>query len=170
MQHSAEPGSTEHKLLRDQRRAAFFDCICRYNAAGGSAYGQNPVSGRLRAGAAKADITPKESDLVIATDSIRDHLFVRVIVVDDGSACAVLVGIDLGGASGQIVDDASARASKATGCPVQNFIISATHTHSSNTLGLGGRGAPTAKTAADAIVATATMAKSKLAPARIGCR
>ena len=89
-------------------------------------------------------------------------------MVDDGSACAVLVGIDLGGASGQIVDDASARASKATGCPVQNFIISATHTHSSNTLGLGGRGAPTAKTAADAIVATATMAKSKLAPARIG--
>jgi len=74
----------------------------------------------------------------------------------------------LGGASNQIVDDATPRAGSATGCPVQNFIISATHTHSSNTLGLGGRGAPTAKTVADAIVEAARSAKSKLAPARVG--
>jgi neutral ceramidase len=88
-------------------------------------------------------------------------------VVDDGSSCAVLVGIDLGAAPNQIVDDAIARASKSTGCPSQNFIISATHTHSSNTQGLG-QGAPTAKTVADAIVEAATVAKSRLAPARIG--
>ena len=59
---------------------------------------QQPPAGRMRAGAAKADITPKQSDLTIATDSIRDHLFARAIVVDDGSTCAVLVGMDLGGA------------------------------------------------------------------------
>ncbi|MBZ5624360.1 MAG: hypothetical protein LAQ69_37540 [Acidobacteriia bacterium] len=41
------------------------------------------AAGRLRAGAAKVEITPKPSDLQIATDSIRDHLFVRAIVVDD---------------------------------------------------------------------------------------
>ena len=98
------------------------------------------VAARLRAGAAKVDITPKESDLAVATDSIRDHLFVRPIVVDDGNTCAVLVGMDLGGASNQIVADAAPRASKTTGCPAQNFIISATHTHSSNTLSLAGRG------------------------------
>ena len=40
----------------------------------------------------------------------------------------------------------------------QNFIISATHTHSSNTRGLG-QGAPPAKTVADAIVEAATIAK-----------
>jgi predicted neutral ceramidase superfamily lipid hydrolase len=122
----------------------------------------------LRAGAAKVDITPKESDLAIATNSIRDHLFARAIVVDDDATCAALVGLDLGGASNQIVGDATSRASKATGCPAQNFIISATHTHSSNTQGLGGRGAPTAKTVADAVVEAATTAKSQLAPARIG--
>lgn len=104
------------------------------------------------------DITPKESDLATATDSIRDHLFVRAIVVDDGTNCAALVGMDLGGASNQIVDDATSRASKSSGCPAQNFIISATHTHSSNTLGLGGRGAPAAKTVADAIVEAVTTA------------
>src|SRR5579859_3476744 len=107
---------------------------------------QNSAAGRLHAGAAKVDITPKESDLPISTDSIRDHLFARAIVVDDGVTCAVLVGLDLGGASNQIVDDATSRASRSTGCPAQNFLISATHTHSSNTGGLGGRGAPTAKT------------------------
>ncbi len=132
-----------------------------------AAYPQN-AAGHLRAGAAKVDITPKESELAIPTDSIRDRLFVRAIVVDDGSTCAVLVGLDLGGASNQIVDDATARASRSTGCPAQNFIISATHTHSSNTLGLGGRGSPTAKTAADAIVEAAGAAKSKLARARVG--
>ena len=134
----------------------------------GAGYSQSSQPGRLRAGAAKADITPKESELAIATDSIRDHLFTRAIVVDDGSTCAVLVGMDLGGAQNQIVEDATARASRATGCPAQNFIISATHTHSSNTLGLGGRGAPTAKTVADAIVEAVSTAKSRLAPARVG--
>src|SRR5947209_3525885 len=130
----------------------------------GLAQGQTPG---LRAGAAKVDITPKEKELAVATDSIRDHLFARAIVVDDGSTCAVLVGLDLGGAANAIVDDATARATRATGCPAENFIISATHTHSSNTGGLG-QGAPLAKTVADAIVDAVNTAKSRLAPARVG--
>jgi neutral ceramidase len=128
---------------------------------------QTAGAARLRAGAHKVDFTPKVSDLQTPTDSIRDQLYARAIVVDDGTMCAVLVGIDLGATPNQIVDDAMARVSKATGCPAQNIIISATHTHSSNTHGLG-QGAPTAKTVADAIVEAATVAKSKLAPARIG--
>jgi neutral ceramidase len=128
---------------------------------------QSPTAGHLRAGAAKVDITPKSSGLPIATDSIRDHLFARAIVVDDGNTCAVLVGLDLGGASNQIVDDATSRGSQSTGCPAQNFIISATHTHSSNTGGLG-QGSPQAKTVADAIIEAANRAKSRMAPARVG--
>jgi hypothetical protein len=136
-------------------------------AVPGPSSAETSATGHLRAGAAKVDITPKESELRVSTDSIRDHLFARAIVVDGGSTCAVLVGLDLGGASDQIVDDATARASRSTGCPAQNFIISATHTHSSNTGGLG-QGAPLAKTVADAIVEAANAAKSKLAPARVG--
>ena len=131
-----------------------------------NSFSQNGAT-RLRAGAHKIDFTPKESDLRISTDSIRDRLFARAIVVDDGSTCAVLVGIDLGAAGNQIVDDALPRASKAAGCPAQNIIISATHTHSSNTQGLG-QGAPAAKTVADAIVEAVTVARTKVAPARIG--
>ena len=124
-------------------------------------------AGRLRAGAAKVEITPKPSDLTIATDSIRDPLFARAVLVDDGSNCAVLVGLDLGGASTALVTDAVTRASAATGCPPENFIVSATHTHSSNTQGLG-QGPPTPRSVADAIVEAAKTAKSRLAPARIG--
>lgn len=122
---------------------------------------------RLRAGAHKVDFTPSQTELRISTDSIRDHLFARAIVVDDGNTCAVLVGIDLGAAGNQIVDDAIPRVSKATGCPAQNVIISATHTHSSNTQGLG-QGAPTVNTIVDAIVEAVTVARAKLAPTRIG--
>jgi neutral ceramidase len=127
---------------------------------------QTPAA-RLRAGAAKAEITPKPGDLTIATDSIRDPLFARVVVVDDGSNCAVLVGLDLGGVSTALASDAVTRASAATGCRPENVIVSATHTHSSNTQGLG-QGPPTARTVADAIVDAAATAKSRLAPARIG--
>ena len=123
--------------------------------------------GGLRAGAAKVEITPKASDLAVATDSIRDPLFARAIVVDDGTTCAVLVGLDLGGAATAMVTDATTRAAAATGCPAGNILISATHTHSSNPQGLG-QGPPLARTVADAIVQAATTAKSKLAPARVG--
>lgn len=126
-----------------------------------------PAAGPLRAGAAKVDITPKPSDLTIATDSIRDQLFVRAIVIDDGSTCAVLVGLDAGGAAAPMVADAIARGSKATGCPAEHFIISATHTHSSGVGGVG-PGTSAATVVANAIVEAATSAKSKLAPARIG--
>src|SRR5260221_269224 len=83
---------------------------------------------QLRAGAAKVDITPNQGELAVSTDSIRDHLFARAILVEDGSTCAVLVRLDLGGVSNQVVTDATTRASNSTGCPPQNFIISATHT------------------------------------------
>ena len=147
-------------------RAIAIGCVVLLVAASGFSQDVGTAA-RLRAGAHKVDFTPKESDLHVSTDSIRDHLFARAIVVDDGRTCAVLVGIDLGAAGNQIVDDAIPRASKAAGCPAQNFIISATHTHSSNTQGLG-QGPPTARTVADAIVEAVTVAKTKLATARVG--
>lgn len=133
-----------------------------------AAWPQTAKAGRLRAGAAKVDITPKESELAIATDSIRDHLFVRAIVADNGNTCAVLVGMDMGTTRDDMLADALPRAAAATKCPVENFLISATHTHSSNTRGLGGAGAPTVQTVADAIVKAATDAKARLVPAKVG--
>lgn len=128
--------------------------------------GQVKTPGALRAGAAMVDITPKPSDLMFKTDSIRDHLFARAIVVDTGDSCAVLVGLDQGGVQKNMYDSAVSRVVSATGCPKENILISATHTHSGSTNGFGG--APGAMLVADAIVKAATDAKSKLAPATVG--
>jgi neutral ceramidase len=120
----------------------------------------------LRAGAAKIDITPAEG-VLHPTDTIRDHLFARAIVIREASSCAVLVGLDQGGARNELVRDAISRSSKAINCPEANFLISATHTHSGSTAGLGGGGDPTAKVVADAIVKAVNDANQKMVPARI---
>ena len=112
---------------------------------------QNVGPGRLRAGGHKVDFTPKASEQQTSTDSIRDHLFARAIVIDDGSTLRVnSVGIDSGAVPNQMLDDAIVRASKSTGCPSQNFLISATIC----TVPSSGSGAEAlmAQTDADAIV------------------
>ena len=116
-------------------------------------------AGHLRAGAAMVDISPKPADLKFKTDSIRDPLYARAIVVDSGNSCAVLVGLDLGGVQRQMYESAVSRVVTATGCPKENILISATHTHSGNA---------SAQVTADAIVKAATDAKAKLAPATVG--
>lgn len=127
-----------------------------------------PVSGPLTAGASKVAITPMPAELATRTDLINDPLYARVIVVSNGVTCAVLVGLDLGGARNDMMADVMPRLVSATGCPSQNILISATHTHSSNTGGLGGQGSPTAKRVADAIIAAAAYARGRMRPATIG--
>ncbi len=127
----------------------------------GSAFAQSG----LKVGAAKVDITPKQSDLQNETDIIRDKLYVRAIYIEDGSNSAVLVSVDAGGV--HQIDEVLAESSASTGCPVENYVVTATHTHSGNTGGLFG-GAPTNETIADAIISSVDMAKSKLEPARVG--
>lgn len=125
------------------------------------------TGGRLRAGAAKVDVTPSASQLTIPTDSIRDHLYVRAILVDDGRTCAALVAID-GGARNNVVDAAIQKSSASVKCPAENYIISGTHTHSGSTGGLGGAGAPDTATITAAIVSAVDKAKAELRPARVG--
>jgi neutral ceramidase len=127
----------------------------------GLAYSQTAGSGRLRAGAAKVDITPPESSLGPG-DSIRDHLFVRALVIDNGSTCAALVVVESNGFG---APDTIARASKASGCPEQNIIASGTHTHSGRPFNMSGGDD---KVIGDAIVSAVEQAKAKLRPARIG--
>jgi neutral ceramidase len=94
-------------------------------------------------------------------------LFARAIVVDDGHTCAVLMGWDLSKVDATAVKNGVARASASTGCPVENFVVSATHTHSSSTWGMQ-LGPPYPKEQEDYLVQVVNAAKAKLAPARIG--
>ena len=131
-------------------------------AACGQAFAQG---GAWKAGAAKVDITPNAASLSPG-DIVRDPLFVRAIVIANDKSCALLVGADLGGLSDQVARRAIADAAKATGCPQENFVVSATHTHSaSGSASL--RGEPTPGIG-EAIVKAVTMAKVALRPATIG--
>ena len=138
--------------------------------AAGSAWSQTATPGRLRAGAAKVEFTPSESELRTATDSIRDRLFVRAIVVDDGSACAVLADVD--GGAPENLSEVVAKASASTKCPAENFIVASTHSHSaaSATNGLLKDSAqePSNTKLAAAVVTAVETAKSRLARARVG--
>ncbi|MCW2392828.1 hypothetical protein [Sphingobium sp. B11D3A] len=84
-----------------------------------------------KAGAAKVEITPDASRLSPG-DIIRDSLYVRALVIANDKSCAVLVGADLIGISDAVVGQAIAQAAEITGCPQENFVVSATHTHSAS--------------------------------------
>lgn len=123
-------------------------------------------SGALTAGAAKVDISPRPSALG-PSDVLRDPLFVRAMIIGNGTTCAVMVGSDLIGLSEQVAQSAIARASKATGCPAENFVVSATHTHSSG-VGSLRSSQPDGQMVEDAIVKAITDAKTGMRPAKIG--
>lgn len=125
-----------------------------------------PSGSNLKAGAAMVDITPNESELTIKTDTIRDHLFVRAIVVASGNSCGVILGMDQGAVRLDTYNNAAPKVAAATGCPVENVFISATHTHSGSTNGLSGD--PASQTLVEALVKAATDAKAKLRPAAVG--
>lgn len=136
--------------------------------------GVTAQAGPLRAGAARVDITPPANALPAPYTSIRDHLFVRAIVLDNGVTRAALVGVDLIAIDEDLWADSSKRIARELQCPVENIVMSATHDHSSPYPDWGGPNAPPdpnrepfrAKLK-DAVIAAVREAKSKLQPARV---
>src|SRR5690606_133062 len=57
----------------------------------------------------------------------------RGLVLDDGNTRLAIVVSDLCMVSRETLDEAKRRANKATGIPMQNMMMSATHTHSAGT-------------------------------------
>jgi neutral ceramidase len=118
---------------------------------------QNPS---LRAGAARVDVTPAESELPKTYEGILDHLYSRAIVIDNGTASAALISVDAGGIPEQIWQNVTRQVESELGIPAKNVLLTATHTHS----------APAQQAAryVPKIVESVRLAKQRLAPARIG--
>ena len=133
---------------------------------------------QLRAGAARVDITP-------AADAAKpplgkyahERLYVRAIVLDNGATRAALIAADQGGLSDAVWQPASKQIAAELNCPVENIVMSATHTHS----GWGPGGFPGMQALRrDAgpnqpppaivgqIVDAVRQAKANLQPARVG--
>jgi hypothetical protein len=91
----------------------------------------------FRAGAAAIDISPPELPARIAGSMIErtatvvtDPLFVRSLVLDDGTTQLALVVVDTCVIPGDVIDEAKRLASARCGLAVGRMMISATHTHS----------------------------------------
>jgi len=132
-------------------------------------------TGALRAGAAKVDITPDASALPLgAYTTIRDPIYARAIVFDNGHNRVALIGMDTANA-GLTRDDLntiSTEVCKIIDAPPENILLTNTHNHN----GIFGSSSPERppKVVAevnrirDGIIEAARQAKANLQPARIG--
>jgi hypothetical protein len=84
----------------------------------------------LRAGAFRVDYTPQGAQLPANFTGVLDPIFVRTLVLDNGSARAALVAIDAGAIPTDLYKSVSARAAAELRIPASHLLISASHTHS----------------------------------------
>ncbi len=107
-----------------------------------SAISNEPAEGKaFRAGVAAVDITPRKlpvissgSFLSRSGNVVNDRLFARGLALDDGSTRLVFVVADTLFVPRDLCDQAKEAASKKTGVPPENMMISATHSHSAGSL------------------------------------
>jgi hypothetical protein len=110
-------------------------CCCLLAISAPAVYAAE--SGNLRAGAARIDITPaKEPPLPMSGyagrgphQGIRDNIFVRAIVLDDGSSRAAIVACEVIGFPEPVWDEVAGCIAKETGIPRENILLAGVHTH-----------------------------------------
>jgi neutral ceramidase len=132
-------------------------------------------SGQLRVGAAKVDITPPEDALPSDYKSIHDPIYARAIVLDNRHTKAVLLGIDVVMLLEGVYTELAQQIMAEVGCPIENILMTATHTHASP--GIGPDGFSKVRTPFDAQQAerlkqgafeAVRQAHANLQPARVG--
>ena len=131
----------------------------------------------FRAGAAASNITPALGCSLNGgfqdrkATHVHDELHARCLVLDDGQARLAIVVVDSCVVQRAIMDDAKRQVKEATGLPLENILISATHAHSCPTATPVGQSEPDPaynKWLATRIADGVRRAVNNLAPARIG--
>jgi hypothetical protein len=93
-----------------------------------------PVESNLKAGVAKADITPPLSEPIYGhtreVNAIRDPLAVGVLLLDDGHSRAAIVTHDLAYSWDGLVQQVREIIKERTGTPAANVLVAASHNHS----------------------------------------
>jgi neutral ceramidase len=135
-------------------------------------------TGALRVGVAKVDITP--TDLAGLTNQwatplvgVHDHIFVRALVLDNGTKTVAIVSADL--IEFGDTTELRKRIEREVGIPASNLIITATHDHSAPrpsfiAMAQSSTSGPEVFTrnVYDKVVAALKHAKTSLQPARMG--
>ncbi len=122
----------------------------------------------LRVGAAQVEITQFfKPDLPPTGKFDAEHLFVRAIVLDNGTTRAALIGMDQSGVQLGVWAKVSKEVAAELNCPQANIIISGTHTHAG---GVTGSVSDTSyvDNVGGAVVSAVKQAKAKLEPALVG--
>ncbi|HLY63806.1 MAG TPA: neutral/alkaline non-lysosomal ceramidase N-terminal domain-containing protein [Terriglobia bacterium] len=132
----------------------------------------------LRAGAARVDITPPVDPANPPSGKYaHERLYVRAIVLDNGTTKAALIGADQGGLPEGVWEAAAKQIAAELSCPVEDIVMSATHTHSAwGPGGFPGMRALRAEAGANQppppivaqILDAVRQAKARLQPARVG--
>ena len=132
----------------------------------------------FRAGAFAINVTPEKFPISVnggmgdrMVKLVNDPLHVRCLVFDDGTTKLAVVVVDSCMIPRELVEDAKQQASKLTGIPKANMLISATHTHSAPTLGSVFQSNPDpdyTRFLAAKIAQGIDRANKNLAPAKIG--
>lgn len=134
----------------------------------------------FRAGAATSNITPPLGSGIVGgwgappAQHVHDELHARCLVLDDGTSKLVFVVVDSVSVNREVFDAAKKSIQTATGIPVENMMMSATHTHSassargSNPMVLGAPFDDYQKFLTSRISDGVRRAVNNLEPARIG--
>lgn len=117
------------------------------------------AAGQLRAGAARIDVTPAAAELPPGSQGILDPLYARAIVVDNGHDRAAMLTVDAGALSTALWEELRLRAENELDIPRDNFLLTATHTHSAPFVRGDGFG--------DVVFEAVRQASEKLQPARM---
>ncbi|HOD51827.1 MAG TPA: neutral/alkaline non-lysosomal ceramidase N-terminal domain-containing protein [Candidatus Hydrogenedentes bacterium] len=150
---------------------------CLFAMAGNAAETEAPV---LRAGAAKANITPPLGCDIVGNfevpkaTHIHDDLHVRCLVLDNGERRLAIVICDNLGIDQNVFDEAKKRLQEITGIPPEHLFMASTHTHSgpparvSKCPGVYGELTQYQRFLADRIVDGVQCAINNLEPAQVG--
>jgi len=130
------------------------------------------------AGAAQVDITPLELPVIVSgsflertADTVRDRLYARALVFDDGTSRAAICIVDSLFMPSDLLGEAKRRVAKQTDIRVEDILVSATHTHTAPSVA-GALGTGVDESYREFLpgkIAEAIMrANDKLEPAKIG--
>ena len=115
--------------------------VCTLLATSSPAFAEAPAGKTFRAGVAAVDISPVKFPVLSSGgffarvgDRVNDPLFARGLALDDGKTKLVLVVVDTLFVPRDLCDEVKRTASRKTGVPTENMMISAIHSHAAGSL------------------------------------
>jgi len=169
---------TDRREFLRQTSGAALGCLGGALPAAIARSAQSADGKALRAGTACVDITPQSFPVLVcggflsrSANGVSDPVFARCVVLDDGTKKLVLLVADVIAIRYEMQEMVKEAASKATGIPTENIMISATHTHSGGSVvsGLGTKADPEySKYLPGRLIECIERAAAKLRPAKIG--